>query len=185
MKRLLFIVISASLLVGCQQKPKLAQLYQEPQGGNIAKLRVRGFTDNTDIAQVESCARAHWLGVLRDSDYPERNPPKVVDRGYKKAAVPDGNAPLDYMEIKIPADTYIQVRTGFHTSDNQLCALMTPWFKPKPDALYEVRSELNKEATVCHIRTWEVNQETGAVTPITGSQSIVDVLHCKNFPAWQ
>ncbi|MDU3899004.1 MAG: hypothetical protein E7G69_21290, partial [Enterobacter sp.] len=87
-------VVVAVLLSGCLPKPQPAHLYQEPSAGeNTAKLRVRGFTDSTTVYRVDSCEQAFFLGSLRDPDHPERNPSRASDRGYRKADVPEDNAP--------------------------------------------------------------------------------------------
>lgn len=131
-------------------------LHQVPSGENTAKIRVRGFTEYTNIVQAISCSEAHWLGALRNSEHPER---KVVDLGYKKANLAEGNALLDYMETTIPINGYIQVQSSMFTSDNQICPLMTPWFKPEKGALYEVRNQLTNDAQHCVSRTWKVDQQ--------------------------
>ncbi|OIY14133.1 hypothetical protein [Citrobacter freundii] len=179
-------VVVAVLLSGCLPKPQPAHLYQEPSAGeNTAKLRVRGFTDSTTVYRVDSCEQAFFLGSLRDPDHPERNPSRASDRGYKKADVPEDNAPLDYMEVTLPAGHYIQLRPAIFTTDHQICSVMTPWFKPEKGVLYEVRSQLTPDGRQCYVRTWKVDQQNGAVTPVTGPQSIRDVMTCAKYPVWQ
>jgi|GEM_PF-3367321 len=181
MKNIFIIAVLSGLLLGCTQKnePPLP-LYQDATG-ETAKLRVIGFTDYTTIHQIKSCSDSPDLGYLRDSKNENRNPSRVVDKGFKKAIPAPANVPLDYQERFIPAQGWLDIRPALFASDGGICTLQTHWFKPEKNALYEVRNRLNKDGNICSMEFVKVNQATGSVERVKTYTNVSEFLPCQKI----
>lgn len=185
MKKIPFVLVGLFLLNGCSLLPKPYKsadipLYSDATG-DTAMLRVIGFNDYTKIRQIESCSVTRNLGFLRDYRHEERNPSRVVDKGFKKAVPPPENVPLDYQERIIPAQGWLVVESTLFASDGGICTLSTNWFKPEKNALYEVRNRLNKAGNICSMEFVQVDQETGKTKRIVAHEKVAEFLPCETI----
>ncbi|MCT9845244.1 hypothetical protein N7563_14350 [Leclercia adecarboxylata ATCC 23216 = NBRC 102595] len=185
MKNIAFISISFFLLSGCHlftQKNNRSDvtLYQDSEG-ETAKLRVIGFNDFTYIKQIRSCTEYSELGFLRDYERPERNPSRIIDKGFKKATPQPENVPLDYQERLIPTNGWLSVHSALFASDGGICVLDTRWFKPEKNALYEVRNRLNKSGNICSMEFVQINQDTGKTQKVNTHETLSEFLPCQTL----
>lgn len=176
----LITIMALAFLSSCAQKQKPYTLYKDATG-DTAKIRVIGFTDDTTIHQILFCTESSDLGYLRDKHYEERNPPRVVDKGFKKSVPTPENMPLDYQERLIPAKGWIEVRSALFASDGGLCTLGTHWFKPEKGALYEVRNRLNKAGNICSMKLVQINQNNGHAEKVETHERLAEFLPCQTI----
>lgn len=179
MKGILIASLSGLLLVGCVQKIDPPRPLYQDATGDTAKLRVIGFTDYTTLHQIKSCTDSSNLGYLRPNK--NDNPPRVVDKEFKKAVPVPANVPLDYQERYIPAQGWLDIRSALFASDGGICTLRTSWFKPAKDALYEVRNRLNKVGNVCSMELVKVDQATGSIESVKSASKIAEFLPCQTL----
>ena len=177
-KRILISCVCSSLLLGCAQKQERRVLLYQDATGETAKLRVIGFTDYTTLHQIKSCTDS---SDLRDMKNEKRNPARVVDKGFRKATPAPGNVPLDYQERLLPAEGWIDIRSALFASDGGICTLNTSWFKPKKDALYEVRNRLNKKGNLCSMEFVQIDQMTGRAERVETHKYVAEFLPCQTL----
>jgi len=181
MKGFLIASLSSLLLVGCVQKSDPpTPLYQDATD-ETAKLRVIGFTDYTTLHQIKSCTDSPDLGYLRPRENENSNPPRIVDKGFKKAFPAPANVPLDYQERYIPTQGWLDIRSALFASDGGICTLQTHWFKPEKDALYEIRNRLNKEGNICSMEFVKVDQTTGSTERVKTHTKVSEFLPCQTL----
>ncbi|CAI0962259.1 hypothetical protein [Serratia quinivorans] len=180
MKKTLILTISLVLLNGCAHESKPIDLYQDANG-DTAKLRVIGFTDYTSVHQILSCNDSRELGYLRDQNNEERNPPRVLDKGYQKSVPSPENVPLDYQERLISAKGWFDIRSALFASDGGICVLNTHWFKPEKDSLYEIRNRLNKAGNICSMEFVQIDQSTGKAKKVEAYKKLDEFLPCETL----
>lgn len=170
------------ILSGCSLPQHKVEVYSEPENGDVAKLRVVGFTEHTIVETNRTCnIKDLRSGYLRDTNNKEQFKP-IKDRGFKKSNLPADGFPLDYYEILISASNFTNVMSTFYVTPAVSCSVQTGLFKPQKGELYEMRNRVDLDGKTCTSQLHLIDQTTGKATPVKTirNQTINSALNCNN-----
>lgn len=158
------LILIPMILTGCERHQFTVNHVQDITSGDIAEVRIIGFTSETMMWGDFDCntpykmpSKGYFPHVRQTYD----SAPAYIDKRFKKSHLPQGKYPLDMVEYYVRADKLLGIWPTNHLSDGRICT-DTFLIRPEKNKLYEFRNF--NDQNMCYFELYEINKKTGDAT---------------------